>query len=251
MSLIFHRNKRWKRDGKEKHIPGLEPANMCITQYTYVHSSRWRAVYHVGFPGGLDGKESGCNAGDPGVISESERPPEEGNGNPLQYSCLENPHKQRSLAGYSPWGHKRVGHDWVNNTFTLLFLHDRYNFNFFFGGGGNSVPFFIVAVPRYVPTNHAQDRKCFYFKTILELSWNTVDPWISWAWTAWVHRGVFLIVNTTDYMICSWLNPLRSHRYKGLTKLQTRLLIAQRLGTPTPVLFKSQLYNRSNFSSVV
>lgn len=44
----------------------------------------------------------------------------------------------------------------------------------------------------------------------------------------------FLIVNTTDYMICSWLNPLRSHRYKGLTKLQTRLLIAQRLGTPDP-----------------
>ena len=32
--------------------------------------------------------------------------PEEGNGNPLQYSCLENPHGQRSLTGYSPWGHK-------------------------------------------------------------------------------------------------------------------------------------------------
>ena len=29
-----------------------------------------------------------------------------GHGNPLQYSCLENPHGQRSLAGYSPWGHK-------------------------------------------------------------------------------------------------------------------------------------------------
>ena len=34
--------------------------------------------------------------------------PEEGNGNPLQYSCLENPHGQRSLAGYSPWGHKEL-----------------------------------------------------------------------------------------------------------------------------------------------
>ena len=32
--------------------------------------------------------------------------PGEGNGNPLQYSRLENPHGQRSLAGYSPWGHK-------------------------------------------------------------------------------------------------------------------------------------------------
>ena len=35
-----------------------------------------------------------------------------GHGNPLQYSCLENPHGQRSLAGYSPWG-RRVGHNWV------------------------------------------------------------------------------------------------------------------------------------------
>ena len=32
--------------------------------------------------------------------------PGEGHGNPLWYSCLENPHGQRSLAGYSPWGHK-------------------------------------------------------------------------------------------------------------------------------------------------
>ena len=34
-----------------------------------------------------------------------------GHGNPLQYSCLENPYGQRSLAGYSSWGHKRVGRD--------------------------------------------------------------------------------------------------------------------------------------------
>ena len=38
--------------------------------------------------------------------------PGEGNGNPLQYSCLEKPHGQKSLVGYSPWGH-RVGHDWA------------------------------------------------------------------------------------------------------------------------------------------
>jgi len=35
----------------------------------------------------------------------------EGNGYPLQYSCLEKSHGQRSLAGYSPWGRKRVSHD--------------------------------------------------------------------------------------------------------------------------------------------
>ena len=43
------------------------------------------------FPGGSDGKELACNAGDPGLISGSGRSPGEGNGNPLPYSCLENP----------------------------------------------------------------------------------------------------------------------------------------------------------------
>ena len=44
-----------------------------------------------------------CNTGDLGSILGSEKSPEEGNGNPLQYSCLERPHEQRSLADYSPW----------------------------------------------------------------------------------------------------------------------------------------------------
>ena len=43
------------------------------------------------FPGGSEGKASNCNAGDLGSIPGSGRPPGEGNGNPLQYSCLENP----------------------------------------------------------------------------------------------------------------------------------------------------------------
>ena len=46
---------------------------------------------NMGFPGGSDGKESACNVGDLGSISVSGRFPEEGTGNPLQYSCLENP----------------------------------------------------------------------------------------------------------------------------------------------------------------
>ena len=75
----------------------------------------------------LSGKESACNAGDMGSIPESERSsgaastcsvrdlssipglgrsPRGGHGNPLQYSCLENPHGQRGLEGYSSWGHK-------------------------------------------------------------------------------------------------------------------------------------------------
>ena len=43
------------------------------------------------FPGGSEGKASACNAGDPGSTPGSGRSPGEGNGNPLQYSCLENP----------------------------------------------------------------------------------------------------------------------------------------------------------------
>ena len=46
-------------------------------------------VIKEGFPGGSDGKESACNAGDRGLITRSGRSPREGNGNPLQNSCLE------------------------------------------------------------------------------------------------------------------------------------------------------------------
>ena len=60
----------------------------------------------AGFPGGSDYKESACNAGDLGLIPGWGKSPGGGHGNPLQYSCLEHPHGQRSLAGYSPWGRK-------------------------------------------------------------------------------------------------------------------------------------------------
>ena len=55
----------------------------------------------MGFPDSSVGKESTCNAGDPGSIPESGRSPREGNGNPFQYSCLGNPMDKRSLVGYS------------------------------------------------------------------------------------------------------------------------------------------------------
>ena len=47
--------------------------------------------YSLGFPGGSDGKASAYNAGDLGLIPGSGRSSGDGNGNPLQYSCLENP----------------------------------------------------------------------------------------------------------------------------------------------------------------
>ena len=56
-------------------------------------------VKNLGFPRGSDGKESTCNAGDLGLIPGMGRSPGGGHGNPLQYSCLENPHGQRKKPG--------------------------------------------------------------------------------------------------------------------------------------------------------
>ena len=67
-------------------------------------------LQYVDFPGGSDGKASAYDVGDPGLILGLGRSPGEENDNPLQYSCVENPHGQRSMVGYSPWGCKRVGH---------------------------------------------------------------------------------------------------------------------------------------------
>ena len=57
------------------------------------------------FPGRSDGKESPCSVEDLGSIPGLGRSPGGGHSHPLQYSCLENPHGQRRLLGYSPWVH--------------------------------------------------------------------------------------------------------------------------------------------------
>ena len=71
-----------------------------------------------GFPGGSDGKQSACHAGDQGSILGLGRSPGERNGNPLQYSCLENPNGPRNLVGNSPWSHKELD---MTEWLTLLF----------------------------------------------------------------------------------------------------------------------------------
>ena len=67
-----------------------------------------------------------CNVGDLGSIPRSGRPPGEGNGNALQYSCLKNPKDKRGLAGYSPWGHKELNmtewHSMLYNVIKILSL---------------------------------------------------------------------------------------------------------------------------------
>ena len=79
---------------------------MQETQFNpWVRMIAWRrdilhtAVFFA-FPDGSYGEESACNAGDLGSIPELERSLGEGHGNPLQYSCLKNPHGQGSLASY-------------------------------------------------------------------------------------------------------------------------------------------------------
>ena len=61
--------------------------------------------------GGSDGKESTCSEGDLGLIPELGKSPRGGHGNPLQYSCLENPHGQREPGGLQLMGLQRVRHD--------------------------------------------------------------------------------------------------------------------------------------------
>ena len=117
-------------------LPLAPPWKPVSVSFDYL--SEW----NEGFPANSAGKESTCTSGDPGLISQLGRSPGEGqdyilqyswaslvaqlvknlpavwalgsipglgrcpggrHGNPLQYSCLENPHGQRSLAGYSPW----------------------------------------------------------------------------------------------------------------------------------------------------
>ena len=75
-------------------------------------------LWLIAFPGGSDGKESAGNTGDPGSIPESGRSPGEGNGNPLQNSCLENSMDKGAWMA-RVHGLLRVRHDWAIKTFTF------------------------------------------------------------------------------------------------------------------------------------
>ena len=78
---------------------------MCRHRFLYYSFNLSR-----GFPGGSDGKEPACNAGDLDSVPEWGRSPGGGHGSPLQYSCLESAINKRNLPGYS-MGSQRVGHD--------------------------------------------------------------------------------------------------------------------------------------------
>ena len=62
----------------------------------------------MGFPGDSEGKESACNAGNPGLIPGFGRSPQEQNGYSLRYSCLENSKDSGALWATVPWGLKEL-----------------------------------------------------------------------------------------------------------------------------------------------
>ena len=109
---------------------GTESCGGGKQEYWDVCSSNFMCVGTTrGFPGGSDSKESACNAGDPGSIPGSERPPGEGNGLPLQYSHLENS-VDRGAWQATVLEVQRVKHDWAakhtqhtgtSNTLSCLF----------------------------------------------------------------------------------------------------------------------------------
>ena len=119
----------WRATVHSSQRAGCDCSNLAHTHYQHYLPGKSSSV----------GKESACSAGDPGSISGLGRLPGEGNGKPLQYSCLENP-MDRERVGYRPWyskmaphsstsawkipwteepgrlqsmGSLRVGHDWV------------------------------------------------------------------------------------------------------------------------------------------
>ena len=104
-------------------VHGVTKSQTWLSDWTELNNDDW------GFPGGKMAKESACDAGDArgvGSIPALERSSGEGSGNPLQYSCLENPVDSGAWQLQST-GLKRVGHDWVTELrcfsgILLLFL---------------------------------------------------------------------------------------------------------------------------------
>ena len=127
----------------------------------------------MGFPGTQTKKESAYSA--VGSIPGPGRSPGEENGNPLQYSCLENPHGQRSLAGYCPWGRKEL------NTTGRLTTTQK--------GCSNSPPAGIVQAH------------------LLPAALGTVSPKSLLIWWRYRHLTVisiciFLMISDTEHLTC-------------------------------------------------
>ena len=113
--------------GKESACNAGDPSwfDSCIGKTPW-RRDRLLTPLFLGFSCGSDDKECSCNAGELDSISESGKSPREGNGHPLQFSCLEN------SMGRGAWRAQRVRHDWVTCPFTYSLKYVLLNFCFEF-----------------------------------------------------------------------------------------------------------------------
>ena len=84
-------------------VHGIAKSRTQLSDFHYILNTKMFEAFQW-----LSGKESACNARDGDSILGSGRSPGRGNGNPFQYSCLENSHGQRTLGGNCPWGHSQT-----------------------------------------------------------------------------------------------------------------------------------------------
>ena len=108
---------------KSGHILASPSTDMGFTLLRCPHWELLISVSGAAFPGGSDGKASVYNVGDLGLIPGWGRFPGWGNGNPLQYSCLENLTDGEAWCRLLSMGSQRVGHKWATSLhfFTFLF----------------------------------------------------------------------------------------------------------------------------------
>ena len=104
-----------------KNLPAMQESLHSWVRKIHWRRDRLPTPVFLGFPCGSAGKESTCDA----VQSLGcKRSPGEGNGHPLQYSCLENP-MDRGAWGAPVHGAQRAGHDWMTNTLWIYLFSFR------------------------------------------------------------------------------------------------------------------------------
>ena len=153
---------------------------VCSTPFPRITSGTELTLSPVvtswGFLGGSDGKESACNAGDLGSTPRLGRSPRGEHGNPLQYSCLENPHGQWCLVGYSPWGCKES--DMIEQLSTAQWLHAHALFIAFF----------------FLPCLTSSLHLCYFLDHFQKSHFHS-NPWLRVGisgnpnWDSWESRG--------------------------------------------------------------
>ena len=104
------------------HSSAPSPKDLSFLHHRQLARGNWLSTNYLGLSGGSAGKKSACIGRDLGLIPRLGRSPGEGNGNPLPVFLPGEFHGQRSLVGYSPWGHKELD---LNEQLTLSW-HTNY-----------------------------------------------------------------------------------------------------------------------------